>query len=457
MRMSNKKTGWHIKPRIFFMFLLLLVAIFSAVFIAFNVFINNYIAETVKSQLSVLTSSFSQHDDELKKQEQFDLPDISSQAKSKIGTHTEVFVLSSNYEIEKHDESIDENELIQMAEVIKNKEMSLDEIDKMYIRTDAEDYYISVLKDAKEGHSFFVFFVNVTSIENLVDTINSALFVILIIMLAISFFIANMIANSVTKPVKQLSKFAMQIGKGDFTTKEQSFVDIEFNNLSTEMNRSAEKLEKYDAERRDFFQNVSHELRTPLMSIKCHAEGIEQNLMDKENSSRIIISETDRLSELVDDLLYISRIEAEQKPEMQENDLRETLSFCSETLKPIADKGNIKFTFDFDDAPVMLCYNEKHMTRAFLNLIANALRYAQSTITLECKTVGETVVTTVIDDGNGISKDDLPHIFERFYKGKDGKYGIGLSIVKLVVGLHDGKITVNSDKLTSFEMTFPSK
>ena len=452
--MFSKKTGWHIKPRIFFMFLLLLVAIFSAVFIAFNVFINNYIGETVKSQLSALTSSFSQHDDELKKQEQSDLPDISSQAKSKIGTHAEVFVLSSNYEIEKHDESIDENELIQIAEVIKSREMSLDEIDKLYIRTDAEDYYISVLKDTKEGHSFFVFFVNVTSIENLVDTINIALFVILIIMLAIGFLIANMIANSVTKPVKQLSEFATQIGKGDFTTKKQSFVDIEFNELSAEMNKSAEKLEKYDAEQRAFFQNVSHELRTPLMSIKCHAEGIEQSLMDKENGVRIIISETDRLSELVDDLLYISRIEAEQKPEMQENDLRETLSFCAETLKPIADKGNIKFTFDFDDAPVMLRYNEKHMTRAFLNLIANALRYAKSTITLECKTVGETVATTVIDDGNGISKADLPHIFERFYKGKDGKYGIGLSIVKLVVGLHDGEISVNSNELTSFKMTF---
>ena len=457
MKILNRKTGWHIKPRIFFMFLLLLATIFSAVFIAFNTFISNYIGETVKSQLSALTSSFSQHNNELKKQEQSDLPDISSQAKSKIGTHAELFVLSSSYEIEKHDESIDKYELIQMTEVIKSKEIPLDEINKMYIKTDADDYYISVLKDTKEDHSFFVFFVNVSSIENLVDTINIALSIILIITFVIGFFIANLIASSVTKPVKQLSKFATQIGKGDFTTKEQSFVDIEFNELSSEMNRTAEKLERYDAKQRAFFQNVSHELRTPLMSIKCHAEGIEQSLMDKKQSSKIIISETDRLSELVDDLLYISRIETEKKPEMQENDLRETLSFCAETLKPIADRKDIQFVFDFDATPVMLYYNEKHITKAFLNLIANALRYANSTITLECKATGETVTTTITDDGRGISKVDLPHIFERFYKGKDGKYGIGLSIVKLVVTLHNGEISVNSDELTSFKMTFPAK
>ena len=456
MCMFYKKTGWHIKPRIFVMLLLLLVAIFSAVFIAFNVFINNYIGETVKSQLSALTTSFSQHNDELKKQEQSDLPDISSQAKSKIGTHAEVFVLSSNYEIEKHAESIDKNELIQMAEVIKDKEISLDKIDRLYIKTDTEDYYISVLKDTKEGHSFFVFFVNVTSIENLVNTINIALFVILIIMLAISFFIANLIANSVTKPVKQLSKFAVQMGKGDFTTKEQSFVDIEFNELSAEMNRSAEKLGKYDTEQRAFFQNVSHELRTPLMAIKCHAEGIEQNLMDREKSSRIIITETDRLSEMVDDLLYISRIETEQKSEMQENDLRETLSFCAERLKPVAEQNGKNFVFDFDENPVIFKYNEKHMTRAFTNLIANALRYAKLTITLECKDTGDSIIVSLIDDGNGISENDLPHIFERFYKGKDGKYGIGLSIVKLVAELHNGEVFAISDEQTIFKIIFPS-
>lgn len=437
------------------MLLLLLLVIFAAVFIAFNVFINNYIDSAVKEQLLTLTTSFADHSDGAKGLEQSNIPDISTQAKSKVGTNAEIFVLDDNYEVVKHNDSLDEDELKQIAMVIKTSGASLDKIDRLYVETKADDYYISLVRDEKETHSFFVFFVNVTSIKNLVNTINMVLGIILAVTLVIGFFIANLIAKSITKPVKQLSEFATQIGKGDFTTNNSSFVDAEFNDLAAEMNRTSEKLEVYDIEQRTFFQNVSHELRTPLMSIKCHAEGIEHNLMNKERSSRIIISETDRLSEMVDDLLYISRIETEKAPVMQQNDLRETLSFCAESLNRVADNDGKQFVFEFDDAPVFLNYNEKYMTKAFFNLITNALRYAKTTITLNCRMVDGVAVVKVIDDGDGISEVDLPHIFERFYKGRDGKYGIGLSIVKLVVDMYGGKIFVSSDELTEFKMMFP--
>ena len=454
-KVNNKKRKWHIKPRIFIMLLILLVAIFSSVFVAFNLFINNYIDGSVKTQLLTLTASFSMHDEEAKKKEQQELPDMSKQTKNKTWTHADVFVISGDYNVVKYDESIDKNEPLQIAEFIKNKSTPLDSIDRMYVETDEENYYISLVRNEKEDESYYIFFVNVTSMENLVDTINITLGIILAIALAISFFIANIIATSITNPVKKLSGFATKIGQGDFSTNEFSFVDEEFNNLANEMNLSAEKLGNYDAEQRAFFQNVSHELRTPLMSIKCHAEGMEHNLLDKDDSSRIIISETDRLSEMVDDLLYISRMEAVQTPEMQENDLRETLSFCIERLKPVAEQDGKRLIFDFDSIPVLFKYNEKHMTRACTNLISNALRYAKSTITVTCKGEAETIVISVTDDGDGISASDLPHIFERFYKGRDGKYGIGLSIVKLVVELHGGEVSACSDELTVFKMIFP--
>ena len=456
MKMNNKNFKWHIRPRVFVMFILLLLVIFLAVFIAFNVFISHYIDDAVKEQLLALTTSFAAHSDENKNHEQSDIPDISAQDKSKVGTNAEVFVLNENYEVVKHSDSMDKNELEQIAKVIENSGSVLDKIDRLYVETKTNDYYISIIRDKKEEHSFFAFFVNVTNIKSLVSTINIVLGIVFAIALMVSFFIANLIAKSITKPVKKLSDFATQIGRGDFTTNDSHFIDTEFNDLNAEMNKSAAKLEAYDAEQRAFFQNVSHELRTPLMSIKCHAEGIECDLMNKEDSSRIIISETNRLSEMVDDLIYISRIETDEILPMQKNDLRETLSFCAESLKHLADKDGKQFIFDFDDTPVLLNYNEKHMTKVFLNLIINALRYALSTITLSCKRVNGDIVVKVVDDGYGISKADLPHIFERFYKGRDGKYGIGLSIVKLVVDLHGGKIFVNSAKLTEFEMIFPS-
>jgi len=430
----------------------LLLIIFLAVFFAFNLFINNYIKSSVTGQLTELTTSFSRRDEI--KENHSDLPDVSGQPKSKLGTQAQVFVLDSNYEIVKADDAIDKIQLTQMANSFKDENINLDGIKHLFVQTETDDYYISSIRENKDDNSYFVFFVNVTDIRELAATINYMLGLIMLVVLIISFFVVNFISSSITKPVKKLSGFAAEIGKGNFSKSNLSFVDIELDNLASVMNKSAEKLESHDNEQRAFFQNVSHELRTPLMSIKCYAEGIEHNIMEKENASRTIILETDRLSEMVEDLLYISKADTEKALSLSENDIRETLSFCAEHLTPVADKQNKKFVFDFDNEPVIFNYNEKHMVKAFTNLISNAIRYAEATITLSCHVLDNAVIISIKDDGNGISNEDMPHIFERFYKGKDGKHGIGLSIVKLVVDLHGGNITVSSDALTVFEMTF---
>lgn len=94
------------------------------------------------------------------------------------------------------------------------------------------------------------------------------------------------------------------------------------------------------------------------------------------------------------------------------------------------------------------------MYRALVNLISNALRYARDTIILRCRQTSGHVEVSVIDDGEGVSPEDMPHIFERFYKGREGRHGIGLSIVKSVVELHGGEITVNCDQGTCFTIVF---
>ncbi|NLC40896.1 MAG: HAMP domain-containing histidine kinase, partial [Clostridiaceae bacterium] len=208
----------------------------------------------------------------------------------------------------------------------------------------------------------------------------------------------------------------------------------------------------------NLLRNTHHELRTPLQSIRCYAEGIEYALMDPRQSAATIISETDRLSELVEDLLYISRVEnITSHVEMRENDLRDTLSLCADLLQPMAEKKGLQFEYEFDDQPVLLSYNEKHMYRAFSNLLSNALRYAKGSIILGCHSRAGYAEVSVTDDGPGILLDVLPHIFERFYKGTDGKHGIGLSIVKSVVELHGGEITVESEEKTRFTILLPKK
>lgn len=463
--MTNSFLGrkWNIKPRIFIMLLLLLAIVFTSVFVAFNLFINNYIRTNVQTQLDDLIKNFGVRDDKPREKppNDFYMPDVSGQQKNKIGARGEVIILNSSYEIKNYNEfgiSEDIDELRKVASYLKDKSIPLASARYIFVNTGQGSYYISSIEDGKQPGSFFVFYVSVAGINHLVNTVNLAMAIIVAVAMFICFLIANIIAGSITKPVKVLSAFAEEMGKGNFERSKFAFQDIEFDELGEAMNQASEKLDAYDKDQRAFFQNVSHELRTPLQSIRCYAEGVECGLMDPGKSSATIISETDRLSELVEDLLYISRVDSiTANVEMQESDLRDTLSLCAESLRPIAEKNGLKFKYQFDDEPVLLSYNEKHMYRAFSNLVSNALRYAEEIITLRCHSNGRYVEVSVIDDGSGISAEDLPHIFERFYKGSYGKHGIGLSIVKSVVELHNGKITVNCGETTRFTILIPKR
>lgn len=323
------------------MLLLLLTVVFSSVFFSFNMFISNYIRSNVETQLDDLVGGANIHDGKPQNRplDMFSLPDLSRQPKNKIGSSGEVFVVDADYQVKEHNMNEDIEELTQIVSYLKSKNISLENARYVSVDTGQNNYYISSVEVRERPGSYFVFYVSVSGLNNLVNTINFALAVIVAVAMVICFVIANIIAGSVTNPVKKLSKFAEEIGKGNFTRNEFSFNDIEFDELGEAMNRSAEKLDLYDKDQRAFFQNASHEFRTPLMSIRCHAEGVECGLMDPKKSGATIISETDRLSELVEDILYISRVDnIANQFEKTENDLRDTLSLCAESLKTVAGK-----------------------------------------------------------------------------------------------------------------------
>jgi len=215
--------------------------------------------------------------------------------------------------------------------------------------------------------------------------------------------------------------------------------------LSDSMNAAAKQLAQYDHEQKIFFQNVSHELRTPLQSIKSNAEAIEYQVMDYAQASRIIISETDRLSEMVDGLLYFSYLDSTKAQiAFETHDVREILSNCIERQRTIADNQHIRFEIHFDKKPVMMLCDEKRLSRAFSNVLSNAIQYAKQTIQISCICSNKAIQVTIQDDGEGMSSEEIPFIFDRFYKGRRGNHGIGLSIVKTVVNQHQGTIEVNS-------------
>ena len=220
--------------------------------------------------------------------------------------------------------------------------------------------------------------------------------------------------------------------------------------------RFGRDIEKEAERQQTFFQNASHELKTPLMAIQGYAEGIQAGVMDTGGAADVILEESDRMTELVEELLDISKIDmGRQRLTLSETDIRELLYDGIRAVEPIA-AGGITIVPDFPEEPVMVSCDDTQLRRAVTNILSNGVRYARSELRLTCRADKRHVTIRIQDDGDGIAEEDLPHIFDRFYMGKSGKSGIGLALTREIIHLHKGTIRArNGDTGAVFEISIP--
>ncbi|MDK2584695.1 HAMP domain-containing sensor histidine kinase [Romboutsia sedimentorum] len=478
MKKIKKKVS--IKTRILASILGLLVIIFLGIILSFNTLVNTYIEKNSNSELRKATGLVEHFDKSLipekppkekpmpkefesHEYEKNEFPEFMKGALEKVkmaemNSNAEAMVIDSNYNLEfptrEEDFFRDINEYENILNQIKHEKINLNNNENFKIATNSGRYYASILKiqsiESKEisEENYLVLFIDISSTLNLANQINTVLIAVMCIAGILAILTAIILSNKIAKPIQQLCGFAKNIGKGDFSKSEFDFSDSELDELSQIMNKSVQYLDKYDKEQKIFFQNASHELRTPLMSIKGYAEAIKYNVIDKNSASDIILEESNRLSDMVEELLYISKIDNITKDyNLIDCDMREILSNCTLKQKARAMSKGIEFKYDFDEDEVMLNCDEKSMHRAFLNIIENALRYANSQIIIGCKSLDENIIIYIEDDGEGINDGDLNHVFDRFYKGNKGKNGIGLSIVKSIIEKHNGNVYAQNTDL----------
>ncbi len=207
--------------------------------------------------------------------------------------------------------------------------------------------------------------------------------------------------------------------------------------------------------RRDFVANVSHELRTPLASIKSVIETLQGGAVRDEEVAEDFLSradtEVDRLAQIVEELLELSRIESGQIPLAREQvDIRAVLDRAVERLRSQAEKQQLALAFDEKNELPAVLGDPERLERAVMNLIHNAIKFtpAGGSIRVAARHANGSVFIQISDTGVGIPADDLPRIFERFYKGDrargGGGTGLGLAVVKHTAQAHGGSVSVNS-------------
>ena len=257
------------------------------------------------------------------------------------------------------------------------------------------------------------------------------------------------------RPVEEISAAASRISAGNLSERiTGANTDNELGRLAGVLNSTFARLEAAFAQQRQFTADASHELRTPLAVIISEA----QTTLARERSSgeyretvEACLDTAQQMRHLTESLLELARLDASQEQIPREHfELSQNTRACVERIRPLAQERGIKIHCDL--GPARVCGDADGLGRVITNLLTNAIQYNKPNGEIRVSTRGENgvAIVTIADTGQGIAAEDLPHIFERFYRADKsrsraaGRSGLGLAISKAIVDAHGGTIEVTS-------------
>ncbi|MDR3565154.1 MAG: ATP-binding protein [Negativicutes bacterium] len=289
--------------------------------------------------------------------------------------------------------------------------------------------------------------------------------------------VARSLAKGITNPLKEMQQSASAMARGDYNARIEVESDDEVGELGKSLNTLAQELARFVSNtarteklRRDFIANISHELRTPLTLIRGYTEALLDGTITRpeqaEKSHRLMRDETIRLEGLINELLDLSRLQAAStKLEMESVPLAAIAEGVVAMLRQRAEQGAVTLELLAPDGDSVISGNGDRLTQLLLILLDNALKFTPATgkVTVTVVRESEAVILTVADTGAGISQEDLPFIWERFYKAdkshtrSEAGTGLGLAIAREIIERHGANSVVESrpGEGTVFKITFP--
>lgn len=292
--------------------------------------------------------------------------------------------------------------------------------------------------------------------------------------LVISFIIAIPFAKRLTEPIAVMRSTAMQLAEGKYDAKTNLYNTDEIGDLATAIDFLADKLAENEIERKnneqmrlDFFANVSHELRTPITVVRAYTESLVDGVITEEEKKQQyyvrMLDECQNMERLVGDLLLLSKM---QNPdflvEKEPVSMEQIFTDLTRTAKTIADQKQIDIEVKLPEESCVILADYGRLRQMFLVILDNAIKFSKEQssvyITVERK---EQIEISIRDEGVGISEEELPNIFDKFYKSKLRQNakgsGLGLAIARQIALKHDGTIRVESKvgQGTTFYFTFP--
>ncbi|MBF0706561.1 HAMP domain-containing histidine kinase (plasmid) [Alkalihalobacillus hwajinpoensis] len=332
-------------------------------------------------------------------------------------------------------------------------------------------FYVSGHPISTSGDFIGAVFV-LTSVDGIYDSISKVRnFLILsgfgALFLALGF--TFMISRKMSAPLLKMEKATRQLTRGNLDVRLEVSSRDEIGSLSQAINDLAQELNRYRTNRREFFADISHELRTPISYLQGYAqvlrEGYYQNNDEKQQYLKIIQDESNRLTQLINDVFELSKME-EARIDLN-FDYVNISEIAEQALSKVQREAQIKglnTSLRVTNHLPLIKADSVRMEQIFINLLSNAIRYSnEGLIKVEIVFNHKYLKVDIADNGIGIPKEELPYIFERFHRveksrSRDfGGTGLGLAIVKQLVELQNGSITVDSQigNGTRFTLSFP--
>lgn len=281
--------------------------------------------------------------------------------------------------------------------------------------------------------------------------------------LAASIAISLLLAGTLLSPIRGMTEAAEAMAEGDFTQKIPVESDDEigtlsetFNTMATQLETTLSELKQAEKMRRDFVANVSHELRTPLTSIRTYAETLSDSpdMPEdmREDFLNVILNESNRMGKIVTDLLDLSRLDSGGGLKLERFSLERSVREVYTAIALDSERRGQIIDLELQWAMPDITGDRARIEQVLMNIMTNAMKYTPEggRIHVSCNVRDEYAYVRITDSGHGIPEEDVPHVFDRFYRvdkarsRESGGTGLGLSIANDIVVLHGGRIELTS-------------
>ncbi|MGW9101107.1 sensor histidine kinase [Priestia megaterium] len=293
------------------------------------------------------------------------------------------------------------------------------------------------------------------------NALTSTLFKQLLFVISIVFLFSWLpsiwLSRYLSKPLVSLEKDVKKIAEQNWHEPVTVNRSDEIGKLGASIEQMRKRLVSKDEAQQTLLQNISHDLKTPVMVIQSYAQSIQDGIYPKGDLSqtvKVIEDESKNLEKKIRDLLYLTKLDYMSTHQLAQDDFDFTA-----LLHEVVDRlrwRRPEIQWEFDDANATIKGDKELWTKVLENVLDNQLRYAETKVSLSLAKHQTNVQCTISNDGPPIDQSVLQHLFEPFKKGANGEFGIGLSIVKRIVTMHDGAITAeNTDTGVTFSLTIP--